>query len=125
MARDAGAKQVYFASAAPPVRYPNVYGIDMPAVSELIANNRTVDQIQEQIGTDKLFYQDLDDLIEAAAEGNPQITSFDTSCFSQEYVTGDVDSAYFSDLENERSDGAKLAQNSKPSKLRDVNNLSD
>ena len=125
MARDAGAKNVYFASAAPPVRYPNVYGIDMPSASELIANNRTVDQIQEQIGTDKLFYQDLDDLIEAATEGNPQITKFDTSCFSREYVTGDVDAEYFSDLETERSDGAKLAKTSQPSRLRDVNNISD
>ena len=125
MARDAGAKNVYFASAAPPVRYPNVYGIDMPSASELIANNRTVDQIQDQIGTDKLFYQDLDDLIEAATEGNPQITKFDTSCFSREYVTGDVDAEYFSDLETERSDGAKLAKTSQPSRLRDVNNISD
>ena len=125
MARDAGAKNVYFASAAPPVRYPNVYGIDMPSASELIANNRTVDQIQEQIGSDKLFYQDLGDLIEAATEGNPQITKFDTSCFSREYVTGDVDTAYFNDLETERSDGAKKAKKSKPSKLRDVNNISN
>lgn len=125
MAREAGANKVYFASAAPPVRYPNVYGIDMPSASELIANNRTVDQIQEQIGTDRLFYQDLDDLIDAATEGNPQITKFDTSCFSREYVTGDVDEEYFNDLEIERSDGAKLALNSEPSKLRDVNNISD
>ena len=125
MARDAGAKNVYFASAAPPVRYPNVYGIDMPSASELIANNRTVDQIQEQIGSDKLFYQDLGDLIEAATEGNPQITKFDTSCFSREYVTGDVDTAYFNDLETERSDGAKKAKKSRPSKLRDVNNISN
>ena len=125
MARDAGAKNVYFASAAPPVRYPNVYGIDMPSASELIANNRTVDQIQEQIGSDRLFYQDLDDLIDAATEGNPQITKFDTSCFSREYVTGDVDTAYFNDLETARSDGAKQAQNSQPSRLRDVNNISD
>lgn len=120
MARDAGANKVYFASAAPPVRYPNVYGIDMPAASELIANNRTVEQIQEQIGADKLFYQDLNDLIDAANEGNPQITQFDTSCFSKEYVTGDVDAAYFSDLELARSD-AKKSKQSKPSKLRNVN----
>ena len=125
MARDAGAKNVYFASAAPPVRYPNVYGIDMPSASELIANNRTVEEIQEQIGTDKLIYQDLGDLIEAASEGNPQITQFDTSCFSREYVTGDVDAEYFSDLAVARSDGAKQAKNSKPSKLRDVNNISN
>ena len=125
MAREAGANNVYFASAAPPVRYPNVYGIDMPSASELIANNRTVEEIQEQIGTDRMIYQDLDDLIDAASEGNPQITKFDTSCFSQEYVTGDVDAEYFSDLAVERSDGAKKAKKSKPSKLRDVNNISN
>jgi len=125
MARDAGAKKVYFASAAPPVRYPNVYGIDMPAASELIANNRTVEQIQQQIGADKLFYQDLSDLIDAASEGNPQITNFDTSCFSREYVTGDVDSDYFAELETARSDGAKLAQESLPSELRDVSQVSN
>jgi len=125
MARDAGAKKVYFASAAPPVRYPNVYGIDMPAASELIANNRTVEQIQKQIGADKLFYQDLSDLIDAASEGNPQITNFDTSCFSREYVTGDVDSDYFAELETARSDGAKLAQESLPSELRDVSQVSN
>jgi len=124
MAREAGANNVYFASAAPPVRYPNVYGIDMPSASELMANNRTVEEIQEQIGADKLIYQDLGDLIEAASEGNPQITEFDTSCFSREYVTGDVDAEYFSDLATERSDGAKKAKNSKPSKLRNVNNIS-
>jgi len=124
MAREAGANKVYFASAAPPVRYPNVYGIDMPAAEELIANNRTVEEVQEQIGTDKLIYQDLGDLIEAASEGNPQITEFDTSCFSREYVTGDVDAEYFTDLAAARSDGAKQAKNAKPSRLRDVNSVS-
>ena len=124
MARDAGAKKVYFASAAPPVRYPNVYGIDMPAASELIANNRTVDQIQEQIGADGLIYQDLNDLISAASEGNPQITKFDTSCFSKEYVTGDVGQSYFDELETARSDGAKQASEYKPSELRDVSQIS-
>ena len=125
MARDAGAKNVYFASAAPPVRYPNVYGIDMPAASELIANNRTVEQIQEAIGADRLFYQDLNDLIDAASEGNPQITTFDTSCFSQRYITGDVDEQYFVDLETARSDGAKREQEFKPSELRDVSQISN
>ncbi len=125
MARDAGAKKVYFASAAPPVRYPNVYGIDMPAASELIANNRTVEQIQEQIGADGLIYQDLNDLIEAASEGNPQITQFDTSCFSKQYVTGDVDINYFTELEHARSDDAKRASEISPSKLRDVSQFSN
>ena len=124
MARDAGANKVYFASAAPPVRYPNVYGIDMPSSSELIANNRTSEQIQEAIGADRLFYQDLSDLIDAASEGNPEITHFDTSCFSQHYVTGDVNSDYFDELEAVRSDAAKKAKQSKPSELRDVNQIS-
>lgn len=125
MARDSGAKKVYFASAAPPVRYPNVYGIDMPAADELMANNRTVEQIQEIIGADRLFYQDLNDLIEAASEGNPQITKFDTSCFSQEYVTGDVDSDYLAALELVRSDDAKQAVELKPSKLRDMSQMDE
>ncbi|CAG1771789.1 partial amidophosphoribosyltransferase, partial [uncultured bacterium] len=82
MARDAGAKKVYFASAAPPVRYPNVYGIDMPAAHELIAHGRTEEEVCEAIGADKLIYQDLDDLIAAVQKGNPKIKHFDTSCFS-------------------------------------------
>ena len=87
MARDAGAKKVYFASAAPPVRYPNVYGIDMPSASELIAHNRTTEQIESLIGADRLIYQDLIDLIDAASEGNPQVTNFDTSCFCLLYTS--------------------------------------
>ena len=125
MARDAGANKVYFASAAPPVRFPNVYGIDMPSVSELIASNRTSEQVQEAIGADRLFYQDLHDLIAAASEGNPQITNFDASCFSQHYVTGDVDSGYFAELETVRNDNAKQAKGSKPSELRDVSQMSN
>ena len=125
MARDAGANKVYFASAAPPVRFPNVYGIDMPSVSELIASNRTSEQVQEAIGADRLFYQDLHDLIAAASEGNPQITNFDASCFSQHYVTGDVDSDYFAELETVRNDNAKQAKGSKPSELRDVSQMSN
>ncbi len=125
MARESGAKKVYFASAAPPVRYPNVYGIDMPAADELMASNRTVEQIQESIGADRLYYQDLHDLIDAASEGNPQITKFDTSCFSQEYVTGDVDADYFAALELVRSDDAKKAVESSPSKLRDMSQMDE
>jgi amidophosphoribosyltransferase len=120
MARDAGAKRVYFASAAPPVRYPNVYGIDMPSASELIANNRTVEQIQEILGADGLIYQDLNDLIDSASEGNPQITDFDTSCFSKHYVTGDVDDDYLCGLELARSEGSKKKNKMRPSKMRDV-----
>lgn len=120
MARDRGAAKVYFASAAPPVRYPNVYGIDMPAASELVANNRTEKEICEIIGADRLFYQDLDDLILSASEGNPEITEFDTSCFSKEYVTQDVSDSYLASLESKRSEVAKKQTASKPSRLRDV-----
>jgi amidophosphoribosyltransferase len=106
MARDAGAKKVYFASAAPPVRFPNVYGIDMPAPTELVAHDRTEQQVQELIGADWLVYQDLSDLEAAVAEGNEKLTRFDTSCFSGEYVTG-VEPTYLSELEFARSDKAK------------------
>jgi amidophosphoribosyltransferase len=106
MARDAGAKKVYFASAAPPVRFPNVYGIDMPAPDELVAHDRTEQQVQELIGADWLVYQDLSDLEAAVSEGNEKLTRFDTSCFSGEYVTG-VEPTYLSELEFARSDKAK------------------
>ncbi|MGC1509251.1 amidophosphoribosyltransferase [Ketobacter sp. MCCC 1A13808] len=107
MARDAGAKNVYFASAAPPVCYPNVYGIDMPSASELIAHGRTVEEIQTLIGADWLVYQDLEDLVSASQEGNPDITEFDCSVFSGEYVTGDIDSDYLMRLDQKRNDSAK------------------
>jgi amidophosphoribosyltransferase len=106
MAREAGARKVYFASASPPVRYPNIYGIDMPAPSELIASGRSVPEIQEELGADWLIYQELDDLIEACREGNENITQFDTSCFSGEYVTG-VKEGYLERLQMLRSDQAK------------------
>ncbi len=107
MARDAGAKKVYFASAAPAVRYPNVYGIDMPAAKELIAHGRTEQEIEKLIGSDWLLYQDLDDLIESAHEGNPHITGWDCSVFNGKYITGDIDAAYLSSLEKARSDDNK------------------
>jgi amidophosphoribosyltransferase len=110
LAREAGASKVYFASAAPPVRYPNVYGIDMPAVSELIANGRTIEEIQEIIGADRLIYQDLHGLIRSVRHGNSGINEFDTSCFSGEYVTGDVTPEYLQDLENRRNDAAKQSR---------------
>ncbi|MCX7086085.1 MAG: amidophosphoribosyltransferase [Methylococcales bacterium] len=112
MARDAGAKKVYFASAAPPVRYPNVYGIDMPAANELIAHDRTEDEVCEAIGADRLIYQDLQDLIEAVRKGNPSIEHFDTSCFSKEYITGDIDDAYLEKTEALRNDNAQAERNS-------------
>lgn len=107
MARDAGARKVYFASAAPPVRYPNVYGIDMPAAHELIAHGRSEDEVREAIGADKLIYQDIDDLIEAVGQGNQNIHRFDTSCFTREYITGDIDEAYLARIESLRNDSAK------------------
>jgi len=111
MAREAGAKKVYFASAAPPVRYPNVYGIDMPSVHELVANGRTDDEIAREIGADRLIYQDLDDLIEAAREGNPAIRRFDASCFDGVYVTGDISRDYLQRVEQARNDAAKTTKN--------------
>jgi amidophosphoribosyltransferase len=107
MAREAGAKKVYFASASPPVRYPNVYGIDMPAAKELIAAHRTEHEVQELIGADRLIYQDLDDLIACARGGNPRISEFDCSVFNGVYVTGDIDGRYLRELEDGRSDQAK------------------
>ncbi|MDP1539634.1 MAG: amidophosphoribosyltransferase [Moraxellaceae bacterium] len=107
MARDAGANKVYFASAAPAVKYPNVYGIDMPAKDELIAYGRTEQEVCELIGADALIYQKLDDLIAAAREGNSDITDFDCSVFTGEYVTGDINEAYLDDLQASRNDSAK------------------
>lgn len=106
MAREAGAKKVYFASAAPPVRYPNVYGIDMPAANELVAFDRNEDEICKILGADKLIYQTLPDLVSACSEGNKNIDKFDTSCFSNQYVT-EIDENYLAQLEVARSDKAK------------------
>ena len=102
MARNAGAKKVYFASAAPPIKFPNVYGIDMPFVDELVAHDRTIEEICKEIGADKLIYQDLEDLVSAVKEGNPLIDEFDTSCFSGEYVTKGVDSQFLQNLSKTR-----------------------
>jgi amidophosphoribosyltransferase len=107
MARDAGASKVYIASAAPPVRYPNVYGIDMPAAEELIAHNRTESEIANIIGADWLIYQDLDDLIDAVQKGNRAITEFDCSCFNGKYVTQTIDDDYLNKIRNIRNDSAK------------------
>ena len=107
MARDAGARKVYIASAAPPVRYPNVYGIDMPAAEELIAHNRSEAEIAKKIGADWLLYQDLDDLIDAVQKGNRAITEFDCSCFNGKYVTKTIDKDYLDKISNIRNDSAK------------------
>ncbi|MCG8379992.1 MAG: amidophosphoribosyltransferase [Proteobacteria bacterium] len=111
MAREAGAHKVYVASAAPPVRYPNVYGIDMPSATELIAYDRTVEEVAEIIGADWLIYQDIEDLISSARKGNEEIENFDTSCFTGEYVTGDVSADYLAQIESLRNDSAKQLQN--------------
>ena len=105
MARESGATKVFFASAAPPVRFPNVYGIDMPTRAELIATGRDEAQIAEAIGADAVIYQDLDALIEDVRACNPAITRFDCSCFDGNYITGDVSSAYLASVEASRNDG--------------------
>jgi len=109
MARDAGATAVYFASASPPVRFPNVYGIDMPTRGELLANGRTDAQIAAEIGADAVVYQDLDDLIKAVRSVNPRIERFDASCFNGCYVTGDVTEDYLARLEGSRDGSAPAA----------------
>ncbi|MCY1420023.1 Amidophosphoribosyltransferase [compost metagenome] len=107
MAREAGAKKVYFCSAAPAVRYPNVYGIDMPSVHELIAHDRSTDDVCELIGADWLVYQDLPDLIDAVGGGKIKIENFDCAVFDGQYVTGDVDEAYLNKIEQARNDATK------------------
>ena len=102
MARDAGASNVYFASAAPPVRYPNVYGIDMPIESDLVAHDRNTTEICREIGADYLIFQDLDDLEQSVREGNPDITNFEGSCFTGRYITGDVTEEYLDSVKMSR-----------------------
>jgi amidophosphoribosyltransferase len=107
MAREAGAKKVFMVSAAPGVRYPNVYGIDMPTTDELIAHGRTDDEVGDIIGADWIIYQDLDDLIASGTEGNPEVKRFDCSVFDGDYVTGDVDESYLNHIHAMRNDDAK------------------
>ncbi len=102
MARDAGANKVYFASASPPIRHPNVYGIDMPYVNELVAYNRTVDEIKDEIGADKLIYQSLDDLVASVKKYNTKIDEFDCSCFNGEYITDGITEDYLNNLRKTR-----------------------
>jgi amidophosphoribosyltransferase len=106
MARDAGAKKVYLASAAPPVRYPNVYGIDMPSANEFVAHDRNVEQISKELGVDWLIYQDLEDLV-AAINKKSDVEQFDTSCFNGEYITGDIDENYLYYIDALRNDMSK------------------
>lgn len=108
MAREAGAAKVYFASASPPVRYPNVYGIDMPSATELIAHGRSEEEIRISIGADWLVYQDIEDLIESSLEGNREIDRFDCAVFDGDYVTGDVSAEYLRRLDEERNDTQQM-----------------
>lgn len=121
MARDAGATKVFFASAAPPVRFPYVYGIDMPSRSELLANGRSHEQIAAEIGADAVIYQDLDTLKAAVRAANPANTSFDASCFDGCYTTGDITEAYLADIENRRSDGSAEAADDGQTRNLDLN----
>ena len=123
MARDVGARKVYFASAAPPVRYPNVYGIDMPAASELVAHGRTEEEVCDYIGADALIYQELEDLIAAVRKKkHSAVERFDTSVFSGEYITGDVSEDYLNDLENARNDEAKAKRDGGADNVIDLHN---
>ena len=107
MARAAGAKRVYFASAAPEIRYPNVYGIDMPTCEELVAYDRSVEEVADMIGVDKLIFQDLDALYKSIQIENPTIHNFDDSVFTGEYITGDIDKCYLDAIAKSRNDKAK------------------
>ena len=107
MAREAGAKKVYFASAAPAIKYQNLYGIDMPATSELIASNKSNEDVASEINADWLIYQSLDDLIDSVREGNPEINEYETSIFTGKYITPLVEN-YLEDLENSRKDELKM-----------------
>jgi len=109
MARDAGAKKVYFASAAPAVRYPNVYGIDMPTRAELLATGRNEEQIAQEIGADAVIYQELSALMAAVNSVNPQLGEFETSCFDGKYITGDITPEYLEAIESSRAVGKSSA----------------
>ena len=110
MAKEAGANKVFFASAAPPVRFPNVYGIDMPTRYELIATGRDDEEICREIGADYLVYQELDSLIKDVSRVNPSITQYETSCFDGRYIAGDVTPEYLAVLEAQRSGGVPLSE---------------
>lgn len=110
MARDSGANKVYMVSAAPEIRFPNVYGIDMPSANELIAHGRDAEEIAQRIGADALIFQNLEDLVDAVGMGNRDIAKFEASVFNGEYVTGDIDQQYLDFLESMRSDDAKTVR---------------
>jgi len=106
MARDSGANKVYFASASPAIRFPNIYGIDMPAANELIAHNKSEEEVAREIGADRLIYQDLTDLLASITQGNPELEQFDCSVFDGNYITGES-GVYFTELEARRNDTDK------------------
>ena len=110
MARSSGAKKVYFASAAPPIRFQNVYGIDMAATTELVAHQRSEEEIESFINADWLVYQDLQDLIKSVQVGNEEIKQFECSIFNGNYVTDDIDENYLKNLEDLRSDKSKVSR---------------
>jgi amidophosphoribosyltransferase len=110
LARDAGANKVYFASAAAPVRYPNVYGIDMPTRGELIAHGREIEEIRRALGADGLIYQDVEAMKQAVTDANPRLNKFDAACFDQRYITGDIDTNYLDQLEARMSAQRRLAE---------------
>ena len=122
MARDAGANKVYFASAAPPVRFPNVYGIDMPISKELIAYGRTDEEVCKKIGADWLLFQDMQDLTDAVNKGSTMIDGFDDSVFTGNYITGDIDDDYLKSLEAARSDAAKKERREHDNEVMDLYN---
>ena len=122
MARSSGAKKVYFASAAPEIRFPNVYGIDMPSANELIAHGRDVDDVCDLIGADKLIFQSIDDLVAAIRIGNPEIQSFDTSVFDGVYVTNDIDNSYLEKLHAQRNNSIKESSDKNADSVIDMHN---
>jgi len=115
MARESGAKKVIFASAAPPVRFPNVYGIDMPTRSELVAYGRTDEEINKMIGADQLIYQNVEDMKQAVRDINPNIQNFEASCFDGNYITGDITESYLDALEAQRNSSAAQADRQRDS----------
>jgi len=122
MARAAGAKKVYFASAAPEVRFPNVYGIDMPSANELIAHGRELDDICQLIGADKLIFQTLEDLVAAVGSANPEISAFDTSVFNGQYITNDINQAYLDKLDAMRNNAKKEDSDKDADSIIDMHN---
>jgi amidophosphoribosyltransferase len=122
MARSAGAKNVYFASAAPEIRFPNVYGIDMPSANELIAHGRELDDICQLIGADKLIFQTLEDLVSAVGSVNPEIKQFETSVFDGQYITKDINQSYLERLDALRNNENKDDSDKNADSIIDMHN---